>query len=225
MKSVPIQLKISTKHHWEWDSAIILMEIRKCELDSSFTGQWGWNKVKSNRHWSHVTRCHPDWFCSTSLWSPTTTAFIPLSLTWNRGCESLPSSKGCGPAFLHWMGATYKGRTRAVGGPEKWVTGQVRNDIASSFCSFFFFLVLTIFQWPPTGLSQLPCTTAIILPRLQMRDRQSLLSRSLTPAESFFLSIATHLHICSTRCADFTCSSPFLACKCKSEDFCPMRGV
>ena len=31
-----------------------------------------------------------------------------------------------------------------------------------------------------------------------------------------------HLHVCSTRRADFAYSSPSLACKCDSEDFRPI---
>jgi len=66
---------------------------------------------------------------------------LSLSSTWNRGCEPLPSSEGCGPVFLCWMGATYQGGTREVGGPARCVIGRARDDIASWFYSFFFFFM------------------------------------------------------------------------------------
>ena len=61
---------------------------------------------------------------------------LSFSSTWNRGREFLPSFEGCGPAFLCWMGTTYQGGTREVGGSARCVTERACDDIASLFSSF-----------------------------------------------------------------------------------------
>ena len=106
--------------------------------------------------------------------------FFPLPSTWNRGCDPLPSSEGCGPVFLCWMGVTYQGGTREVGGPARCITGRVRDIIASSFSSFFLFFIffaLTTLPQPPTGSTRIPPAAAVYPPSFANARRRNFPSR------------------------------------------------
>ena len=110
-----------------------------------------------------------------------------------------------------------------------------RNIIMSSFCScFLFFSVLMYSSWPHTGSMWIPPTATIYPPSLANARWRNFAQQELDSCWVLFLtdkgpymrcgsSALAHLHICSTRHADYLL--PSLACKSKSKDFRPMRGA
>ena len=91
--------------------------------------------------------------------------FFPLPSTWNRGCDSLPSSEGCGPVFLCWMGVTYQGGT---------LSSRARSPLSSYF---LFFFALTTLPQPPTGSTRIPPAAAVYPPSFANARRRNFPSR------------------------------------------------
>jgi len=98
------------------------------------------------------------------------------------------------------------------------------------------FSVLMISSRPPTGSSRTPPVAATHPPSLASARRRMFAQQESNCRWVLLLvdrgahtrsssGALAHLHVCSTRRADFAYLSSSLACKCESEDFRPMRGV